>query len=78
MDDYLIEFKPLTSEHYDLLLKWLKLPYIKQWWDPDISWTHSLIKQKYENYTRVFKRLKLNDQISKSPCMHILSILIVL
>ncbi len=47
-----IEFKSLAQSHFLLLLKWLKTPHVKAWWDQDIIYTEELIREKY------FKRIQ--------------------
>jgi RimJ/RimL family protein N-acetyltransferase len=42
-----LEFQPLTSQHFPLLLKWLETAHIKTWWDQAITWTPDLIAKKY-------------------------------
>lgn len=62
-----ITFTPLTPTHFPLLLKWLLTPHVRMWWDWNVSWTPELIKQKYINYTKGYKRLILQDQIIEKP-----------
>lgn len=38
-------FKPLQSEHLELLCQWLDQPHVKEWWDDHL--THDEIKAKY-------------------------------
>lgn len=42
-----ITFEPLHESHFPLLLKWLKAPHIKKWWDQDVFYTKELIKEKF-------------------------------
>ncbi len=60
-----ITFKPLTKSHLDLLLKWLKTPHVKAWWDQDVQWTMKLIEEKYGHYIKGYKKLKLEGKIIK-------------
>lgn len=64
-----ITFQPLQESHFPLLLKWLKMPHVKAWWDQDVHWTPELIKKKYGTYVQGFKRLNLPDHIVEKP-MH--------
>lgn len=48
-------FKPLQSNHFPLLLKWLEAPHVKAWWDQNIEWTPELIEEKYGTYTEGYK-----------------------
>ncbi|MGD0465923.1 MAG: GNAT family N-acetyltransferase [Gammaproteobacteria bacterium] len=50
-----ITFKSLQKSHFPLLLKWLKTPHIKAWWDPGLKWTKKLIQEKYGNYVYGYK-----------------------
>lgn len=45
-----IEFVALNESHFPLMLKWLKIPHVKAFWDPDIDWSAELIKEKYGDY----------------------------
>ncbi len=46
----IITFDPLAADHFPLLLKWLKTPHVKAWWDARVEWTAELIQKKYEAY----------------------------
>lgn len=50
-----ITFVSLTESHYPLLLKWLEAPHVKAWWDPDVTWTPELIREKYGTYVKGYK-----------------------
>lgn len=50
-----IEFKSLSDSHFLLLLEWLEKPHIKAWWDRDINYTETLVKEKYTSYTQGYK-----------------------
>lgn len=50
-----ILFIPLQESHFPLLLKWLKAPHVKVWWDQDVLWTLELIKEKYGDYVKGYK-----------------------
>lgn len=50
-----ITFIPLTSSHFDLLLKWLEAPHVKKFWDSHIKYTDILIKEKYSSYVEGYK-----------------------
>ena len=50
-----ITFSPLAFQHFPLLLKWLKAPHVKAWWDPDIKWTPELVQEKYASYVKGYK-----------------------
>lgn len=45
-----ISFIPLAEEHFSLLLKWLQIPHVREWWDRDIDWTPDLIVEKFGKY----------------------------
>lgn len=60
-------FTPLQENHFPLLLKWLKTPHVKAWWDQEVQWTPELIKDKYGSYVKGFKRLDLSEQSVKKP-----------
>lgn len=47
-----ISFKPLTQDHFPLLLRWLETPHVKIWWDANLEWTLELISKKYQDYLR--------------------------
>lgn len=42
---HVITFKPLKKSHLSLLVNWLKMPHVKQWWNDELSSIQ--IKQKY-------------------------------
>lgn len=65
----MITFVPLQEKHFQLLLKWLETPHVKEWWDQDINWTPELIEKRYSNYVQGFKRLTLGEQVIEKP-MH--------
>lgn len=50
-----IEFLPLQTSHFPLLLKWLETPHVKRWWDQDVQWTASFIEEKYGSYVEGYK-----------------------
>ena len=62
-----ITFVPLAESHFPLLLKWLETPHVKAWWDQDVKWTPELIREKYGNYVKGYKSLKLQDQAIDKP-----------
>ncbi len=47
-----INFKPLSKNHFPLLLKWLETPHVKIWWSADVDWTLDLIEYEYTSYTQ--------------------------
>lgn len=49
------KFEKLTTDHFPLLLKWLKAEHVSKWWDPDINWTMELIREKYGSYVLGYK-----------------------
>jgi aminoglycoside 6'-N-acetyltransferase len=57
-----VTFIPLRHTYFDLLLHWLQGGHVKKWWDSDINWTQSVIKEKYETYVDGFK---LENNIAK-------------
>ncbi len=60
-------FLPLQESHFSLLLKWLEAPHVKAWWDQDVHWTPELIKNKYKNYGKGFKRLDFQGYLIEKP-----------
>ena len=50
-----IEFVALNESHFPLMLKWLKTPHVKAFWDPEIDWTLELVKEKYGDYVMGYK-----------------------
>jgi aminoglycoside 6'-N-acetyltransferase len=50
-----ITFQPLNESHLPLLLKWLESPHVKKWWDPDITYTIDLVREKYSSYLKGYK-----------------------
>lgn len=64
-----ITFSLLAEAHLPLLLKWLKTPHIKAWWDQDIIWTEALIREKFGDYIDGVKPIHLGDTTISKP-MH--------
>jgi len=54
-EKYEVQFIPLQSEHFPLLLKWLETFHVKEWWDSDIHWNLDLIIEKYGSYVEGYK-----------------------
>lgn len=50
-----ITFKLLCESHFPLLLKWLKTPHVRAYWDADVQWTPELIQEKYDSYSKGYK-----------------------
>ncbi|AZL16159.1 GNAT family N-acetyltransferase [Rickettsiales endosymbiont of Stachyamoeba lipophora] len=50
-----MKFIPIRQDHFPLLLKWLKAPHVKAFWDPNIQWTKELITEKYSTYIEGYK-----------------------
>ena len=50
-----ISFTPLQESHFLLLLKWLEVPHVKEWWDPEVKWTLETIHEKYASYVKGYK-----------------------
>jgi aminoglycoside 6'-N-acetyltransferase len=50
-----LRFEPLDPSHFPLMLKWLESPHVKQWWDPEKTWTLSSVQEKYTDYTQGYK-----------------------
>lgn len=48
-------FRRLAVSDFSLLLKWLKEPHVKAWWDKEIEWTSELIQEKYDTYVQGYK-----------------------
>ncbi len=46
-----IMFEPLSTDHFNLLHKWIQEPHVWQWWGEGKSWTCDEIKEKYSSYT---------------------------
>lgn len=51
----IVQFLPLQTAHFPLLLKWLQSEHIKKWWDPEVVWTQDAIAEKYESYVKGYK-----------------------
>ena len=64
-----LTFFPLSESHFPLLLKWLKAPHVKTWWDPHIQWTPKLIQEKYTPYVQ---GCKLENDIQKQVAAFII------
>lgn len=58
-----IDFITLTENHLTLLLKWLGIPHVKNWWDENIDHTEESIKEKYSSYASGYK---LEEGLNKS------------
>ena len=52
-----ITFEQLRDEHLALLLVWLETPHVKEWWDQDVKYTPSLVKEKFGKYIYESKNL---------------------
>ena len=63
----LFTFEPIDESHFSLLLKWLESPFIKVWWDPEITWTHKLIEEKYGTYVKGYKKIILAGKVIERP-----------
>ena len=50
-----ITFIPLAKSHFPLLLKWLKAPHVKAWWDQNVTYTLDLVHEKYSSYVKGYK-----------------------
>lgn len=50
-----IMFEPLSTDHFNLLHKWIQEPHVWQWWGEGKSWTFDEIKEKYSSYTLCHK-----------------------
>ena len=50
-----INFTALSNSDFSLLLKWLRTPHVKAWWDSDINYTEDLLKEKYFSYVDGYK-----------------------
>lgn len=57
-----IIFKQLQKKDFSLLLKWLKSPHVKTFWDPNTQWTEALISEKYDSYIKGYKIEKNNKK----------------
>jgi aminoglycoside 6'-N-acetyltransferase len=62
-----ISFTPLAESHFPLLLKWLEASHVKAWWPVDVRWTTELIQDKYGDYVKGYKALKLPHGTVKPP-----------
>lgn len=45
-----LTFSPLNEYHFPLLLRWLEHPYVKEWWDSEITYTLASVKEKFGKY----------------------------
>lgn len=34
----MFKFKPLASEHFEILFQWLQNPHVRKWWDSENDW----------------------------------------
>lgn len=50
-----ISFTPLQGYHFPLLLKWLEVSHVKEWWDPEANWTLETVSAKYTSYVKGYK-----------------------
>ncbi len=50
-----INFLPLSTMHFPLLLKWLESPHVKAWWNDNIVWDLKKISEKYTSYVQGYK-----------------------
>lgn len=50
-----VNFIPLSSNHFSLLLSWLNSPHLQASWNEGISWTPELIEKKYASYVYGYK-----------------------
>lgn len=66
----MLAFKPLSTLHFPLLLKWLEKLHVKKWLDPDILWTRELIEKIYTPYTKGHKILTLKDNTTIKKPIH--------
>lgn len=48
-----ITFDRLNELHFPLLLKWLKTPHVKKWWDQDVIYTMDLVCEKFGKHTHL-------------------------
>ena len=58
-----ITFTALSKTHFPMMLNWLEEPHVKLWWDRDIVYTESLVKEKYTSYVNGYK---LKDREKKT------------
>jgi len=66
-----IDFKLLSVYDFPLLLKWLKKPHIKQWWDQDITHTEESVTEKYSSYVNNSKIRAYIIHIDNKPIGYI-------
>ncbi len=66
-----ITFSPLSASHFSYMLKWLKTPHVKKWWDQDIIYTMDLVKEKYGSYVDGYKQV---GGINKSIHAYIINV----
>jgi aminoglycoside 6'-N-acetyltransferase len=57
-----ISFQPLQEIDFPLLLKWLQSAHVKKWWDREVNWTQKLIKEKYSDYVKGYKKIIENNK----------------
>ncbi|MGI4850953.1 MAG: hypothetical protein ACRYGR_03340 [Janthinobacterium lividum] len=55
-----ISFRPLLEVDFSQLLKWLRQSHVQKWWDTNVFWTLSLVKEKYKTYVHGYKLEKGN------------------
>jgi aminoglycoside 6'-N-acetyltransferase len=51
----LIHFEPLSESYFPLLLKWLKEPHVRAFWDKGINWDEARVREKYTSYVQGYK-----------------------
>lgn len=57
-----ITFESLNESHFPLMLQWLEAPHVKKWWDQNIIYTPDLIRKKYADYVKGYKKV---DKVKK-------------
>lgn len=50
-----IYFASLQDTYFPLMLSWLRMPHVKEWWSEDIEWNLDLVKSKYSTYLNGYK-----------------------
>lgn len=58
----MITFIPLQKSHFPLLLKWLCVLHVEEWWSEQEPITEQFVTQKYETYVEGYKANEAGDR----------------
>ncbi len=51
----MMKFVPLTTEHFPLLVIWLNIPHVSEWWSDGKVWDEAAVAEKYSSYVECYK-----------------------